>query len=64
MQEIYAYFMKIKNIKATDKERILSFSSLNFEYLVREESQIEQYKKDAIYIVDWLKAGKGLIVYF
>ena len=64
MQGIFAYFMKIKNIKATDKERILSVSSLNFEYLVREESQIEQYKKDAIYIVDWLKAGKGLIVYF
>ena len=38
-------------------------SALDFELSIIEKNEVQSYKKDAIYIVDWVKSGKNLIVY-
>ena len=38
-------------------------SALDFELSIIEKNEVQNYKKDAIYIVDWVKSGKNLIVY-
>ena len=38
-------------------------SALDFELSIIEKNEVQNYKKDAIYIVDWVKSGKNLMVY-
>ena len=38
-------------------------SALDFELSIIEKNEVQNYKKDAIYIVDWVESGKNLIVY-
>ena len=60
----YAYHVLEKPITVvTDEERAFSDSTLDFELCLTEPSEVQTYKKDAIYIVDWVKSGKNLIVY-
>ena len=60
----YAYHVLEKPITVvTDEERAFSDSTLDFELCLTEPSEVQTYKKDAIYIVDWVKSGKNLMVY-
>ena len=60
----YAYHVLEKPITVvTDEERAFSDSTLGFELCLTEPSEVQTYKKDAIYIVDWVKSGKNLMVY-
>lgn len=60
----YAYHVLKKPITVvSDEEREFADSALDFELCVTEKSALESYKKDAIYIVNWVKSGKNLIVY-
>ena len=60
----YAYHVLEKPITVvSDEERAFSDSALDFELCLTEQNEVQTYKKDAIYIVDWVKSGKNLIVY-
>lgn len=60
----YAYVCLQQPISVvTDKERENESLSLAFEIACLGKKKVERYKNDAIYIVDWVKSGKNLIVY-
>ena len=60
----YAYHVLEKPITVvSDEERAFLDSALDFELSIIEKNEVQNYKKDAIYIVDWVKSGKNLIVY-
>lgn len=60
----YAYHVLEKPITVvSDEERAFLDSALDFELSIIEKNEVQKYKKDAIYIVDWVKSGKNLIVY-
>ncbi len=60
----YAYHVLKKPITVvSDEERAFTDSTLDFELCLTEQSEVQTYKKDAIYIVDWVKSGKNLMVY-
>lgn len=60
----FAYHALRKPITVvSDEEREFSDSSLAFELCLTEKSEVQTYEKDAIYIVNWVKSGKNLIVY-
>ena len=60
----YAYHVLEKPITVvSDEERAFSDSTLDFELCLTDQSKVATYKKDAVYIVDWVKSGKNLIVY-
>ena len=60
----YAYHVLEKPITVVgDEERAFLDSALDFELSIIEKNEVQNYKKDAIYIVDWVESGKNLIVY-
>ena len=60
----YAYNVLKKPITVvSDDERELSDSALDFELCITDRNAVQGYKKDAQYIVNWVKSGKNLIVY-
>ncbi len=58
-------YIALKNPIAvvSDEERESESSMLDFEVSTLDKEKIERYKEDAIYIVDWVKSGKSLVVY-
>lgn len=60
----FAYIALKKPIAVvSDKERESESFMLDEEANTLDKEKIEQYKEDAIYVVDWVKSGKSLIVY-
>lgn len=60
----YAYNVLKKPISiVSDEERELESSTLDFQIACLGKRKVERYKDDAVYIVDWVKSGKNLIVY-
>lgn len=47
----------------TERARELENSFLDFEITLRTKRILETYKEDAVYMVDWIKSGKSLLVY-
>ena len=47
----------------SEEQREVENSLLDYEIADRGKKKIEKYKQDAIYMVDWVKEGKNLIVY-
>lgn len=50
-------------IKVTEKERDFEGSVLDLQISIEGKRKVERYKSDAIYIVDWVRSGKSLMVY-
>lgn len=60
----FSYIVHNKPITVvSDEQREFEGSTLDFEISIKGRKKIEKYKADAIYIVDWVKSGKNLIVY-
>ena len=45
------------------KEREAESSRLNFQAELLSKEEIEKFQNDAMYITDWVKSGKPLIIY-
>ena len=60
----FAYNIQKKPISiVSDEDRDTQIFALEFEAKCLGKKKVEHYKEDAIYIVDWVKSGKNLIVY-
>lgn len=60
----FAYHVYNKPISVvSDDDRDTQIFSLEFEATCLGKKEVARFKEDAIYIVDWVKSGKSLIVY-
>ena len=60
----YAYHVLGQPITVVnDAERAFADFVIKSELAAVEKGELQKYKKDAIYIVDWVKSGKDVIVY-
>ena len=60
----FSYHMHGKPLSVvSDDDRDTQIFSLEFEANCLGKKKVDRYKEDAEYIVDWVKAGKSLIVY-
>ena len=60
----FAYNIQKQPISiVSDEDRDIQIFALEFEAQCLGKKKVERYKDDAMYIVDWVKTGKSLIVY-